>query len=67
MDVIKRYDALRAAFKAFSPADEIETRKALMGAKMIGFSENLQINSAFSVVRTFLEKLDELELKHAAR
>jgi len=59
MDAIKRYDALRAAFKAFSPADEIEARKALLAAKVTGFSQNLQINSAFSVVREFLAKLDE--------
>ena len=61
MDAIKRYDAMRAAFRAFGSIDEKETRVALQTANLIGFSENLQLNSAFSVVRTFLEKLDELE------
>lgn len=66
MDAIKRYDAIRAAFQALSPADEIEARKALLAAKLIGFSENLKVNSAFSVVRAFLEKLDEWEREHEA-
>jgi hypothetical protein len=66
MDAIKRYDAMRAAFKAFSPADEIKAREALQNAKVIGFSENLKINSAFSVVRAFLEKLGEWEREHEA-
>jgi hypothetical protein len=43
MDSIKRYDTLRAAFDAFSPADEIATREALQAAKIIGFSESLKI------------------------
>jgi len=61
VDAIKRYDAMRAAFRAFGSTDEKQTRVALQTANLIGFSENLQLNSAFSVVRTFLEKLDELE------
>ena len=31
---------------------------------IIGFSENLEINKALSVVRGFLKKLDEWERKH---
>jgi hypothetical protein len=66
MHAIKRYGAIRAAFKAFSPSDEKEARKDLEAAKIIGFSENLQINKALSVVREFLEKLDEWEREHEA-
>jgi hypothetical protein len=50
---IRRYDALRAAFKAFSSADEIEARKALLAVKVIGFSENLEINSALPLSAHF--------------
>lgn len=66
MDAIRHYDAMRAAFKAFSPADEMEARKTLESANVIGFSESLKINSALSVVRAFLEKLDEWERQHNA-
>jgi hypothetical protein len=59
-ETIKRYQAMRAAFRAFGSADELEARKALQAANVIGFSENLQLNSAFRVVRAFLEKLDQL-------
>jgi hypothetical protein len=62
MEAIKRYDAMRAAFRAFSPADEIKAPDALLAAKVIGFSENLQINAAIGVVRAFLEKLGALKL-----
>jgi hypothetical protein len=67
MDAIKRYDGLRAAFEAFSPVDEIKARDALQAARIIDFSENLQITSAFSVVRAFLEKLSKWEREHKAR
>ena len=66
MDAIKRYDGVRTAFKALSPADEIKAREALVAAEVIGFSENLQISSALGVVRAFLEKLDKWERKHEA-
>jgi hypothetical protein len=67
MDAIKRYDALRAAFGALSPADDAKAREALVTEKIIGFSENLKINSAVSVVRAFLEKLGEWERKEHDR
>jgi len=67
MDAIKRYDGLRAALEAFSPIDEIKTRDALQAANIIGFSENLQIASAFSVIRGFLEKLSKWERERKAR
>jgi hypothetical protein len=66
MDAIRRYDAMREAFKAFCEAEEIEARKALQVAKVIGFSESLQINSALSVVRKFLEKLEVWERQRQA-
>jgi len=61
VEAIKRYDSMRAAFRAFGRDEEKEAREALRAANVIGFSENLQLNSAFSVVRSFLEKLDKLE------
>ena len=64
MEAIRSYAAIRAAFKAFPSTDEMEARKALQAAKIIGFSENLQIDKAFSVVRAFLERLDEWEREH---
>ena len=64
MDAISRYAAIRAAFNAFPPAEEIETRKALEAANIIGFSESLQIKKALSVVRAFLKKLDEWDREH---
>ncbi|HEY2663053.1 MAG TPA: hypothetical protein VGI47_01840 [Candidatus Binataceae bacterium] len=66
MDAISRYAAIRAAFNALPPADEMEARKSLEAAKVIGFSESLQINKALSVVRGFLKKLDEWEREHQA-
>ena len=66
MDAITRYAAIRAAFNAFPAADEVEARKELEATKIIGFSESLQINKAFSVVRAFLKKLDECEREHQA-
>ena len=64
MDALRRYDAMRVAFKTFSSADEMQARKALESAKVIGFSESLKINSALSVVRAFLDKLEEWERQH---
>jgi hypothetical protein len=64
MNAINHYAAIRAAFNAFPPAEEKEARKALEAAKIIGFSESLQINKALSVVRAFLKKLDEWEREH---
>jgi len=64
MDAIRRYSAMRSAFKAFPVRDETEARKELEAARIIGFSESLEINKAFSVVRAFLGKLDELEREH---
>jgi hypothetical protein len=61
MDALRRYDKMRTAFRALTPADDVEAREALLDAKVIGFSENLQINSALTVVRAFLKKLDEWE------
>jgi hypothetical protein len=61
MEAISRYAAIRAAFNAFPAADEVEARKELEAAKIVGFSESLQINKALSVVRAFLNKLDEWE------
>jgi hypothetical protein len=66
MDAISRYAAI-AAFNAFPAADEMEARKALEAAQIIGFSESLQINKALSIVREFLKKLDEWERQHRAR
>jgi hypothetical protein len=63
MDAISRYAHIRAAFNDFPPTDEMEARKALEAARIIGFSESLQINKALSVVREFLKKLDEWEHK----
>jgi hypothetical protein len=53
--------------EAFSPIDEIKARDALQAVNIIGFSENLQIGSAFSVVRAFLEKLSKWEREHKAK
>jgi len=64
MDAIRRYDAMCAAFAAFDRTDEIQARKELEAAHVIGFSENLQVNSAFSVVRAFFEKLSRWEQEH---
>lgn len=64
MDVIKRYSAIRTAFKAFPANDEKEARKSFETNGIIGFSESLEINKALSVVRTFLEKLDLWEREH---
>ena len=61
MDGLKSYDPIRAAFRALGKAEEKEAREALRAANVIGFSENLKLNSAFSVVREFLEKLDRIE------
>jgi len=61
MDAIKRYSAMRAAFRAFPASDEMDARKELEAARIVGFSESLEINKALSVVRAFLGKLDELE------
>ena len=66
MEGIKRYDAMRAAFRALTAGDEMEARKALEAEDIIGFSESLQINSALSVVRRFLAKLDEWERQQKA-
>ena len=54
MDAIRRYDAMRAAFEAFSSPGESEARKVLEAANIVGFSENLEIGRAFSVVRALL-------------
>src|SRR5262249_3328471 len=59
MDALRHYDAMRTAFKALTPADDVKARKALLDAKVIGFSEDLQINSALTVVRAFMKKLDD--------
>ena len=61
MDAMKRFDSMRAAFRNFPGAEEKAAREALRDATVIGFTENLELNSAFSVVRAFLEKLDQLE------
>jgi hypothetical protein len=57
---------MRAAFDAFPAADELQARKALEGAKVIGFSESLHINKALSVLCGFPKKLDEWERAHPA-
>jgi hypothetical protein len=52
---------MREAFRAFDGTQEKSCREALRDAKIIGFTENLRLGSAFTVVRAFLEKLDQLE------
>ena len=61
MDAIKRFDSMREAFRAFDGTQEKSCREALRDAKIIGFTENLRLGSAFTVVRAFFEKLDQIE------
>ena len=65
MDAIKRYSAMIAAFKVFPATEEEQARKVLEAARILGFSESLEVRKAFSVLRAFLEKLEEWEREHA--
>jgi hypothetical protein len=66
MDALRRFDSMREAFRAFDGTQEKNCREALRDAKIIGFTENLRLGSAFTVVRAFFEKLDQIESQRKA-